>query len=232
MSVRTMARVWEYSQHAGTELLMLLAIADFSDDDGKAYPAVPTLARKCRMKDRNCRYILRTLEGSGELSILTNAGPHGANLYRINLDALGLQHSAGVQGIAGLQHSAVTPAMDCRKPLQPIAAKPSVNHQGTTREVKRSPKGSRLPTNWQLSDEFQQWAINEFGWSPEQCQRVSELFRDYWIAIPGSKGSKTDWLATWKNWCRRERDVRKPSAAKKQFTKSDYSKGLNHDGTF
>jgi len=37
MSVRTMARVWEQSQHAGTNLLMLLAIADFADDDGQAY---------------------------------------------------------------------------------------------------------------------------------------------------------------------------------------------------
>ena len=41
MSVRTMARVWEFSSHAGTDLLMLLALADFADDDGNAYPAVP-----------------------------------------------------------------------------------------------------------------------------------------------------------------------------------------------
>ncbi|UCV15520.1 helix-turn-helix domain-containing protein [Quatrionicoccus australiensis] len=129
MSVRTMARVWESSQHAGSDLLMLLAIADFSDDDGNAYPAVATLAAKCRMKERNCRYILRTLEGSGELSIKSNAGPHGSNLYRVNLTRLGLQHSAGVQSFAGLQHSAATPAKDCRQPLQHSAANPSVNHQ-------------------------------------------------------------------------------------------------------
>ena len=75
-----MARVWEFSSHAGTDLLMLLAIADFADDDGNAYPAVPTLAAKCRMKPRNCRYLLRSLEASGELSVVTNAGPNGANL--------------------------------------------------------------------------------------------------------------------------------------------------------
>ena len=28
-------------------------------------------------------------------------------------------------------------------------------------------------------------------------------FWDYWIAQPGSKGVKLDWLATWRNWCRR-----------------------------
>ena len=36
MSVRTMAKVWESSRHAGSDLLMLLAIADFADDDGNA----------------------------------------------------------------------------------------------------------------------------------------------------------------------------------------------------
>lgn len=49
MSIRTMARVWDQSQHSGSELLMLLALADFADDDGNSYPAVPTLAAKCRM---------------------------------------------------------------------------------------------------------------------------------------------------------------------------------------
>lgn len=126
-----MAKVWESSQHAGSDLLMLLAIADFSDDDGNAFPAVATLAGKCRMKERNCRYILRTLEKSGELSIRPNAGPHGSNLYHINLGSLGLQHGAGGQSLAGLQHSAVTPAKDCRQPLQHIAAKPPMTHQET-----------------------------------------------------------------------------------------------------
>lgn len=37
MSVRKMAEVWEHSHHAGTHLLMLLAVADFADDDGRAY---------------------------------------------------------------------------------------------------------------------------------------------------------------------------------------------------
>ena len=65
MSVTTMARVWATSSHSGTELLMLLAIADFSDDDGRAYPAVATLAKKCRMTDRNARLILANLRDSG-----------------------------------------------------------------------------------------------------------------------------------------------------------------------
>lgn len=137
MSVRTMARVWAESKHSGTELLMLLAIADFSDDDGRAYPSVAGLAEKCRMKPRNANYILAALQASGELRVRLNQGPKGKNLYQIVFAAMargvqvsaGVQAGAGVQSCAGVQSVAQTPAMDCAKPLHPIAAEPSLNHQ-------------------------------------------------------------------------------------------------------
>jgi hypothetical protein len=129
MSVRTMARVWADSRHSGTGLLMLLAIADFADDDGRAYPAVTTLAAKCRMKPRNANYVLSALKASGELEIRINEGPKGTNLYRVVLERLGLQAIAPLQSSAPLHHSAPTPATHCFKPLQRIAAEPSMNHQ-------------------------------------------------------------------------------------------------------
>lgn len=88
MSVRTISVVWEHSQHSGTELLMMLALADFSDDHGNSYPAVATLAEKCRMKPRNANYILSALQASGELEVLPNEGPKGVNRYRIAIERL------------------------------------------------------------------------------------------------------------------------------------------------
>lgn len=78
-----MARVWEHSRQSGTHLLMMLAIADFADDDGRAYPAVGTLADKCRMTPRNANLILAELRRSGELRVKPNEGPKGTNLYLI-----------------------------------------------------------------------------------------------------------------------------------------------------
>lgn len=129
MSVRTMARVWELSAHSGTELLMLLAIADFADDGGNAYPSVQTLAEKCRMKSRNANVILASLRASGELEVKQNEGPHGTNRYRIVIATHPLQNNAGVQSSAGVQRNARTPAKECSKPLQRNADEPSVNHQ-------------------------------------------------------------------------------------------------------
>jgi len=33
-------------------------------------------------------------------------------------------------------------------------------------------------------------------------------FVDYWRAQPGAKGRKTDWQATWRNWCRKDAEDR------------------------
>lgn len=129
MSVRTMTKVWESSQHRGSDLLMLLAIADFADDDGNAYPSVQTLAKKCRMKPRNTTAILTAIRKSGELEVRQNAGPHGTNRYRIVLPLQSPQERAGVQKRAGAQIHAAPPAETCRFPLQDSADEPSVNHQ-------------------------------------------------------------------------------------------------------
>jgi hypothetical protein len=106
---------------------MLLAIADFSDDNGRAYPSVPTLARKCRMKERNARYILAELVDSGELSTQVGKGPKGSNVYKIKLASLGVQQSAGVQQGAPTPCNTLplTPATECSQTI----IEPSVNRQ-------------------------------------------------------------------------------------------------------
>ncbi len=153
-----MTQVWDRSRAEGTALLMLLALADFSDDQGNSYPGVPALALKCRMSVRNAGYLLKALQDSGELEVRLNAGIKGTNLYRIVLEALrplqsaagvkgakgvqpvagvGVQPAAGVQPIAPLQSSVGTPAIQRRLPLQPIADEPSFNRQ--------EPSGRRKP---------------------------------------------------------------------------------------
>ena len=31
--------------------------------------------------------------------------------------------------------------------------------------------------------------------------REAVKFKNYWLALPGSKGVKCDWHRTWENWC-------------------------------
>jgi Helix-turn-helix domain len=94
MSVRIMSRVWEHScsatvvagrskssSHAA--LLLMLAIADYCDDDGKAFPSVKRLAEKARLSERQTQRVLKALVGIGELCIFPNKGPNGVNVYQI-----------------------------------------------------------------------------------------------------------------------------------------------------
>src|SRR5262245_44180846 len=85
MSIKVMSYVWEHSTHKGSDLLLLLAIADHADDHGVAYPSIARLMQKIRMSERNVQYGLRHLQKSGELAVVTGAGPGGTHLYQIKL---------------------------------------------------------------------------------------------------------------------------------------------------
>jgi hypothetical protein len=83
MSIAVMTHVWNNSKQEGGALLLLLALADFSDDNGNSFPSVDTLARKTRLSERHVQRLLRKLKKENEIGILTNEGPFGCNLYNI-----------------------------------------------------------------------------------------------------------------------------------------------------
>jgi hypothetical protein len=79
-------------------------------------------------------------------------------------------------------------------------------------------KASRLPEDWQLPAEWADWALGEFAVSRSEIADTAAGFRDYWCGKPGAQALKLDWLATWRNWCRKEfrrkrREVSAPQAA-------------------
>jgi hypothetical protein len=166
MSVRTMARVWELSQHSGTDLLMLLAIADFADDQGNAYPSVTTLAEKCRMKQRNAQVILGALRASGELDVRPNEGPRGTNLYRVTLASQGMQSAAPLQRSAPLHSNAQGGAKECAEGVQHSAPEPSLNHQ-------EPPVGARRPSAGQA---FKTWYESTKTKNPEIFEKTDPVF--------------------------------------------------------
>ncbi len=67
MSVKVMGRVWAQSSRKDGELLVMLALADFSNDLGECWPGLDTLAQKARLtKSQVCR-VLKNLEEIGEI---------------------------------------------------------------------------------------------------------------------------------------------------------------------
>jgi hypothetical protein len=85
MSIKIMAEVWEHSQAKGSELLLLLALADHADSvHAQCWPAVQRLALLIRMSERNTQYLLRKLEADGHIAIQLRGSSRRTNLYRIH----------------------------------------------------------------------------------------------------------------------------------------------------
>ena len=67
-------------------------------------------------------------------------------------------------------------------------------------------RGSRLSPEMVLPDEW--WDFCKATHPHLHPPDVFAAFRDYWISKPGKYGVKCDWLATWRNWVRREGGTR------------------------
>jgi len=83
MSIHVMTQVWKHSKQRGAGLLTLLALADWADDDGYAYPSVEKLARKARVSTRTVQRLTDGLVEANELHIEAGAGPNGVHLYQV-----------------------------------------------------------------------------------------------------------------------------------------------------
>jgi hypothetical protein len=100
-------------------------------------------------------------------------------------------------------------------------------------EIKEQQRGTRLPVDFNLTSEMRSWSAEHVP----HVDLVASLdeFRDYWAGVPGARGKKLDWLATWRN---RMRDIearigRNGYAANKSgngFTSAHERRSANFNG--
>lgn len=83
-----MSLVWERAPYAEGSLLVLLALADWADDNGIAWPSIDGLAHKARLQRRRVQYIIRKLKGEGFLDIEEGGGRRKRHRYSLNLTKL------------------------------------------------------------------------------------------------------------------------------------------------
>lgn len=74
MSVKHLVYVFENTELKGADRLMMLAIADYCDEQGSCYPSYRRLAMKCNVARRTAVKTCNRLVASGDLAIVKFAG--------------------------------------------------------------------------------------------------------------------------------------------------------------
>jgi hypothetical protein len=84
MSIRVMTSVWDDPDtQTHSELLVLLALADWANDDGYCWPTISALAAKSRLSERAVQQILARLTTTGRIERISGGGRGHANEYRV-----------------------------------------------------------------------------------------------------------------------------------------------------
>ena len=82
MSLRAIQAVWDRSDAGGSTRLLLLALADFADEDGYSWPSTATLAKRTGRTERQVRRLLGIAIEAGELQA-DRRGGHTTSRYRL-----------------------------------------------------------------------------------------------------------------------------------------------------
>ena len=91
----------------------------------------------------------------------------------------------------------------------------------------KAKRGTRLPDDFPTDDELL-WATENHPGIDHNLE--SAKFRDYWNGIPGQKGVKLDWPATWRNWVRNAVQFKGKANGSKPKMADDYSQ-KTYEGT-
>jgi hypothetical protein len=200
MSIKIQSQVWDHSGQREGRLLLLVALAETANDDGWAWPSVPTLARKVRMSDRYVQLMLKDIEDDGEISIHQGEGPGGVNrfhvhpgVYRILDDAEVVNHGSPLAESSPVIHDSpggdplITGGrtMDHRGVI-PNSPKPSWNRHGTIQE---SPPPTPASGAGPFSDDW------DFGEEAEASYEVLGAEDEYLddLVAGGGGDEEEDW---------------------------------------
>ena len=168
------------------------------------------LARAIRMRDyvEEVSQVLReffqeSLEGDTEITSVWRSKRCDAEIDRYQKMAEGGKRGANKRWERGGDSPPIATPLPPNQPPNANQEPLTINQEPST-TTKRSSRGSRLSIET-LPSEWEAFCRKD---RPDLIpSKVFEMFRDYWIAVPGAKGSKANWFSTWKNWVRNQRQT-------------------------
>jgi len=204
--------------------LTFVGLWNFSDDNG-VHPASPKKlkAELYPMDDITSAEVAKWIQELINAGLVASFEADGATFWHVTgwarhqkIDRPSFKfpappdHAVSSTTQRALADSFPEPSPNVRR--APPPGEEGSGEEGSGEEKAASPKArsarseedssSRLPKDWTLPEEWRRHcAETRPDLDPEA---VAEGFRDHWLAQPGKDGRKADWLATWRNWVKRE----------------------------
>ena len=187
MSIRVMTSVWDDVQtQCHSELLVLLALADWANDEGYCWPTIPRLSTKARLSDRAVQQILGRLIETGRINRIPGGGRGRANQYQVVVAKKAEQKTVNV---IHREENAEPETSNTLHPLVPQTVnliarngEPGSPHTSYKRQNKATATAngkaaSDIATNGSSSlvKNFREM----FALSKSQCQAVAEYLRSH-----------------------------------------------------
>lgn len=189
MSIKLMAAVWERIDLTSTQKLVLLALADWANDEGLCWPSIDRLAAKTSMAGRSVQRIIRDLESTGFIKRDEVLGK--GNRYWIYIPLTDCHP----------RHSVTPPLTESHPTPDTVSPNTSITHQLTTKSnILAQPecvskevwddflairKAKRAPLTNTALDAIQREAAKA-GWTLNEA--LSESVARGW------QGFKADWV--------------------------------------
>lgn len=193
MSIQAISWALKQSVVKRGEKLVLVALANYADEDGECFPSHKRLAEDTGYTRQGVGKVIRHLEEIGLLKINSRDRENGSRTS--NVYALSMGATPVARGATG--GNSIEPSFNHNPPVPSEQPPP-----------KDQSKATRLPDDWQPSADDVAFAQQE-GLSSDEISRECGKFRDYWHGVGGQRGTKRDWPATWRNWIRRAADDRR-----------------------
>jgi DNA-binding transcriptional ArsR family regulator len=200
MSIEVMTLVGKSTLQSSGRKFVLMALANFADEEGSCFPTVAQLSAWTGQADKTVRDHLDGLERDGIITRERTRREDGTlGRYRFFIHRRNLPLD---------DHRRISPEADFARgekgrnpPADFAAQEPSTKPSSTSslRSDSERKRASRLSEDWRLPDDWRTEAIG-LGIEPRSVDLEAEKMRDWSRA--SKNGAKLDWRATWRNWCR------------------------------
>jgi hypothetical protein len=177
MSVKVMGLAWYMSGLNSTQKIVLLALADHANDEGKhCYPSVERLARKCSLHERTVRRILSEFREGELIKVVGKAKQHRPTEYKINIrmmESLQVRPviESGLEKGSDLSESPPDLSEDSLRPVTGTG-KPSltiINHP-------LSEKGFEKLKTYELSQDNEELDLTQFEFEIDDFETPEDYF--------------------------------------------------------